>query len=91
MCKAILQLLNNPVWQHCVEVSNGVLWLCPQEPHYAGHSLFRIDLAKTAEANRDYETANWILTHPRVTDGPETQDNTAVPTERPLASMQYDG
>lgn len=74
-----------------LERSNGIVWLCPQEPHYAGHSLWRILQSKVCERAHDYETANWFLAHPRVTDGPETRDNTNVPTERPLASLQYDG
>lgn len=68
--------------------ANGIVWLAPQDSHFCGHSVWRIAMYQQAAALHDYETANWFLTHSRVNEGPESANNTTVPTEHPVASLQ---
>lgn len=82
-CQNVVRGLPKSGYLKYLQPSNGILWLSPHDSHLAGQSLWRIMMYMQSIDAGDYETANWFFVHPRVHDGPESADNTTVPTERP--------
>lgn len=84
-CVGVLPLLDSPYWYAIVTNYVGLWFLCPQELHYRGHSLWRIWQARAAEERGDWETASWFLQGSKIDEGPEHAGNTTMPISASVA------